>query len=260
MYNLSPQRTLAQRRRDEFIFRRLLSSRNYSSRDYFEPKPKADPGGLPRVKPEWMRLLESVAALGSSEFRLPIPAEAQVEANRALNGHIDATGAAVAFCPGSKMPAKRWGADNYAESARRLLAEYPDCKLVFLGGPEDAPLCDALVGKLGPRAKNLAGELTLFGSAAVLRRCKLYVGNDTGTMHLAAAVGTRCIAVFSARDYPGLWEPFGKGHTVLRTSLECEGCMLETCSQFDGACLSRITVEQVLGAVRESLPRSTLLS
>ena len=98
-----------------------------------------------------------------------------------------------------------------------------------------------------------AGALGIRQSLAALRRCRLYVGNDTGTMHLAVAAGTRCVAIFSARDRPGLWEPYGSGHRVLRRKIECEGCELMECTEKGNACTLAIGVDEVVSACRSIL-------
>jgi hypothetical protein len=67
-------------------------------------------------------------------------------------------------------------------------------------------------------------------------------------MHLAASVGTRCVAVFSARDWPGRWHPYGPGHRVLRAAIDCEGCGLVECLDRKNECLHRITVSEVVAA------------
>ena len=123
----------------------------------------------------------------------------------------------------------------------------------MLGGCEDAVLGDALCRAWGERSHNFAGVFSVYESAALLERCCGYLGNDTGTMHLAAMVGTPCVGLFSARDYPGQWEPYGQGHTVLRHETDCAGCMLEVCHERDNECLQRISVDEVFGAVRQLL-------
>jgi ADP-heptose:LPS heptosyltransferase len=117
-----------------------------------------------------------------------------------------------------------------------------------------------MVSELGPRVVNLAGVSTLFGSAGVLKKCKCYIGNDTGTMHLAAFLGVSCLALFSDRDEIGKWDPYGSGHIILRKTVECSGCMLEICNQ-DNRCLKAITVNDAHQAwirMRESsnLPKT----
>jgi heptosyltransferase-3 len=159
----------------------------------------------------------------------------------------------VAVCPGSKMPATQWPEDRFAEMGLRLLKRFPDVRLLVLGAPHERPLGDRLCAGWGARAKNFAGDLAIWESAAALERCHLYIGNDTGTMHLAASVGTPCVAIFSARDNPGKWEPAGEGHTVLRHDVPCAGCVLTVCVDHDLACLKGISVDQVLDAASARL-------
>lgn len=150
------------------------------------------------------------------------------------------------------MPAKMWPLERYAILGKELLRLHSKLSLIVLGGKEDALSGEALCREWGPRAHNLAGKLTLHGSAAVLERCAGYVGNDTGTMHLAAMVGRRCVALFSARDTPGKWEPYGTGHSVLRHEVECSGCMREICNR-NNTCLRKIDTDDVLIQVERLL-------
>ncbi|HTK37882.1 MAG TPA: glycosyltransferase family 9 protein, partial [Pyrinomonadaceae bacterium] len=83
--------------------------------------------------------------------------------------------------------------------------------------------------------------------AALLHKCTLYLGNDTGTMHLASAVGVPCVAIFSAADRAGQWEPFGNNNYVLRKRVECEGCGLDICC-FQNMCLDLISADEVYAA------------
>jgi ADP-heptose:LPS heptosyltransferase len=151
--------------------------------------------------------------------------------------------------PGSKMAAKRWPIENFREVGRRLIEEFDLWPVVF-GSEEERPLGERLLQAFG-RGYNAAGALSLRGAAAALARCRFYLGNDTGTMHLAAAVGIRCVAIFSARDLPGKWAPYGDGHIVLRVGIECEGCMLETCVDRKNACLTAITPNHVWEVCRQ---------
>jgi ADP-heptose:LPS heptosyltransferase len=84
-----------------------------------------------------------------------------------------------------------------------------------------------------------------------MKRCAFFVGNDTGTMHMAAAMGLRCVAIFSSRERPGLWYPQGEGHKVFRTTIECEGCGLVECLERGNECLNCIKVDDVLAACRD---------
>ena len=100
-----------------------------------------------------------------------------------------------------------------------------------------------------------AGELSVRESAALMEGAQFYLGNDTGAMHLAAAMGRPCVAVFSARDWPGRWHPYGEGHKVLRFDVSCSGCMLKICDR-ELQCLKGIQVDQVYQACEGILAKA----
>src|SRR5262249_38222838 len=106
------------------------------------------------------------------------------------------------------------------------------------------------------RGYNAAGALSVRASSMALRNCVLYLGNDTGTMHLAAAAGTPCVALFSARDWPRAWDPHRVPSPGFRTTVVCEGCYLVECVERANECLTRITVEEVVGGCEALLSES----
>lgn len=246
-------------RRDLTFFRVAGIRRVLGAARLFTPPPRAADGRLPRL-PHFADLhLQQLGADG-----LPVPAAGHGRMDLGLGAADHAAVAAwsagwpadggrpwVAFGVGSKMPAKVWPADRYAEVGRRLVAEHQIWPVLF-GGPEDRVVGLQFVAALGCGFV-AAGALGVRASAAALARCGLYIGNDTGTMHLAAAAGVRCAAVFSARDYPGLWEPYGPGHVVFRREVPCAGCLEESCPVPDHPCLRQIGVEEVAAACRRLL-------
>lgn len=151
----------------------------------------------------------------------------------------------VAIGPGSKFPSKIWSEDNYFEVVNRLIAN-ADCYPIILGGNEDRVTGERLLERW-KTGSNLAGLLSVRGSAAILRDFDLYFGNDTGTMHLAGAVGTACVAIFAAIDYRNRFRPFGNRNTIFRKSVECEGCLTTVCFN-DNECLKLVTVDEVYDA------------
>ena len=95
---------------------------------------------------------------------------------------------------------------------------------------------------------NLCGALAPRESAAALARAEVFLGHDSGPMHMAASVGTPCVAVFAARNKPRVWFPFGRQHRILYHLVDCWGCGLETCTEQRRKCLLSITVDEVLAA------------
>ena len=119
---------------------------------------------------------------------------------------------------------------------------------IILGGPGEEALGQRVAAAIVPGAFNCCGVTTLLQSAALLKRCRFLVTNDTGTMHLAAAVNTRCVAIFSCHNFRGEWDPYGASHLVLRAEVPCGPCFLAECPR-DNLCVRKITTDAVAGAV-----------
>jgi len=157
----------------------------------------------------------------------------------------------LAVGPGSKMPCKVWPFERYLAVVKSLVSQY-DLWPVIFGGLEDRVLGEKLVQELG-RGYVPAGTLGVRDSMVAMERCVLFLGNDTGTMHMAAASGLRCVIPFSSRDAKGRWYPYGDGHIVFQTPIDCQGCMLEECVERKMECILSISVQQVLEACRSIL-------
>jgi ADP-heptose:LPS heptosyltransferase len=151
------------------------------------------------------------------------------------------------------MPSKLWPEERFREVLDQLIARFDVWPVVF-GGPEDRDAGNRLVAAWG-RGFVAAGALGLRPSASALARCVLHVGNDTGTTHMAAAVGVPCVAVYSSRSKPGVWYPYGQGHRIHRTPIDCEGCELITCVDREMECILRIDAQAVTRSCIEVLDR-----
>ena len=156
----------------------------------------------------------------------------------------------IAIAPGSKWESKVWSEERFTEVVARMIDEFKILPMVF-GGSEDHEKGNKLIASWR-KGVNSSGALSVRESAALLKRCALYLGNDTGTMHLAAAVGTPCVAVFAAIDWVGKWTPFGDNNRVFRKRVECEGCHTPTCFN-NHKCLDLVTVDEVYTACAEIL-------
>jgi len=161
----------------------------------------------------------------------------------------------VALGIGSKMPAKKWFLKRYIKIANKILSHDSNTALVLLGGREDFVDCENILRECARsnRILNLAGKTNIIESAEILLRCFLYIGNDTGTMHLAATMKCPCVAIFSTRENPGLWEPYGNNNIIYRKEVSCEGCMLVECIDMKMKCLDMISVDEVWNGVKQIL-------
>jgi heptosyltransferase-3 len=255
LYYLSLPRSARQLRRDWAYFRWICGFRSISGLEGQQEQVLRDTAGQLLVLPrECVRLLEIIDASGAwpePPYLTPPPTAENKAAE--LLGPL-AGRLVVALGPGSKMPAKKWFFDRYLAIGRRIVDRYPHAALVIFGGNEDRAEGDLFVQAVGrDRAVNLAGTTDIIESAAALSRCTFYLGNDTGTMHLAAVMGLPCVAVFTSRDNREVWEPWGSSHTILRRELACSGCLLERCEVERMRCLDLISTEDVWAAVEPHL-------
>jgi ADP-heptose:LPS heptosyltransferase len=154
---------------------------------------------------------------------------------------------------GAKRPANRWMADRFITLGRRLVSEC-NAHLVLTGSDGEAPLLTSIAAGIGDGCTNLAGATTIPQLAALAARCDAFVSNDTGTMHVAACMGTPVVAIFSARDHAYRWYPYGEHHIVLRNHPVCSPCMEDTCPLYDDPiCLTAHDVDTVFNAVSKLL-------
>ncbi|MBI4882204.1 MAG: lipopolysaccharide heptosyltransferase II [Planctomycetes bacterium] len=156
----------------------------------------------------------------------------------------------AAFNPGANYgTAKQWPEERYAELARLLLAA-GDLGVALVGGPGDHDVCDRVCHAVGDRrVLDLSGQTTVPELAAVLARSAFLVTNDTGAMHVAAAVGTPVVAIFGPTD-PRTTPPYGERHVLLRHPVDCSPCLLRECP-IDQRCMLGIEPERVLAACLE---------
>ena len=121
----------------------------------------------------------------------------------------------VAIMPGAaRGPSKCWPLERFEDVARRLARE-SDAFVVACGGDSEQDACRRVADAAGARGISLAGRMTIAEWAAALAACRCAVANDSGGMHLAAAVGTPVVAIFGRTD-PAVTGPLGSGHTVLQ--------------------------------------------
>jgi heptosyltransferase-2 len=159
----------------------------------------------------------------------------------------------IALNPGSTYgPAKCWPPGRYVELARRLLC-LPRNRLLLVGGADNDSLVEYIYLSLNRRAIRVVGK-DLMGLAALLKRCHLLITNDTGPMHLAAAVGTPVIALFGSTD-PLTTSPLGPRSRVIRRQTDCSPCLKRRCPR-DHRCMVGISVDDVEAVVMEQTASS----
>ena len=183
-----------------------------------------------------------------SDFPLPhdAQAEARVEVLLVAAG-IQAGGMLVAMNPSARWDTKRWPPESFAAVGDRLQQDGA-ARVALIGGRDERPLGEQVMRAMRTMPVDLIGRTTLKELIALLRRVRLLVTNDSGPMHLAAAVGTPVITLFGPTD-PARTGPYGAGHTVLRSGVPCSPCFSRRCmNSVLMECLTTIHPEQVFDA------------
>ena len=187
--------------------------------------------------------------------------EEEVSAIRARFG-ANAGNALLGLNPGAEYgPAKRWPEERFVEAARRLAAQADSHWWIF-GGPGDVDVAGRIAAAIGQgRAQSLAGKTSLRELCAAMKACSAVLTNDTGPMHVAAAVGTPVVAPFGSTspELTGPGWPAGHGHELILGQAPCAPCFRRTCP-IDFRCMTSIDVDQMVKAMlrlmRKSAPHS----
>ncbi len=164
----------------------------------------------------------------------------------------------IALQPGARWENKRWPAGYFAELIRQLARQFPDTRFAILGSAEDRPLGDIIARAETQRCLNLCGQTSLPEMVEWLRRCRLMITNDTGPMHVAAALGTPLVALFGPTE-PRRTGPYGRLEDVLRIDLPCSPCLKSRCHyEKPNECLKAISPVTVFEWVQRKLQPATV--
>src|SRR4029077_494264 len=209
---------------------------------------------VPQIR-ESLRIYRSVASQLSLDSYEDILLPISDAARRQVAGFLLTAGVPedepfVVIHAGAKRHTNQWPVERYARVADEIIRRW-GTRVVLTGSAAELPAVKR-VAELMREKPMVFCQLDLPQMAALLECCSLYVGNDTGPMHMAAAVGTPTVSVFSARDFPERWWPCGDGHIVLRRDAPCSPCFKEICDR-DLVCLMAVEERDVLAAVERQL-------
>jgi len=161
----------------------------------------------------------------------------------------------VGIHPGSGGTARDWRPERFGELGERIQREL-GAKVVVTGVKGERKLAEAVASKMSQSPVIIIGETSLKQLTAILEKESVFVSNSTGPMHLAAAVGTKVVAMIPPirACSPRRWGPWGKGHKVILPRVpECRKCIETKCRYCD--CMDMITVDEVFTAVKGALER-----
>lgn len=169
-----------------------------------------------------------------------------------LTRHTDSDAQSLfGIAAGSVWPTKRWIPQRFAEVADRLIKEKKGTVILF-GGPEDRTLCNRISAMMDRTPLIAAGHFSLKESAALIAKCRVFLSNDTGLMHLAAAMHVPVVALFGATIPAFGFAPLGDGHTIVEAKLPCRPCGAhgtKKCREGTFACMKMIRSQEVYEAV-----------
>ena len=224
-------------------------------------QPARSEPGAPAASHHLCHYLHLAAALGAkAELLAPHLAVSDAEVATVKAKFNLPDGLLIGLNAGAEYgPAKRWPADRFIAAAKELRARL-NCGFVIFGGPADHALAAEIGTALavsGPQSAasvtSLAGRTSLRELCAALRACRVVLTNDTGPMHIAAAVGTRVVALFGSTSPeltgPGL--PGDTRHILLQGEAACSPCFLRECP-IDFRCMNSLTVPAVVDAVERA--------
>jgi heptosyltransferase III len=258
VYVSSPDSTALKVIRDALFFLGCGIRRQYGVPYTRRGRSNARVAGTDLYQSESDRLVSNLQGLGKVDlsddrwWNLGLSADEQKQAHGYLSGTIDDS-PFFALSVGTKAQTSDWTQPNWLALVRALNDRYSDRGLVMVGSPDEYDRSESLLNNWSGRRLNLCGKPSPRVSAAILGKADLYLGHDSGPMHLAANVGTPCVAVFSARMHPGVWYPRGNGHQLIYHKTECANCKLFVCVTNNKKCILSISKDEVLEAVEKAL-------
>ncbi len=162
----------------------------------------------------------------------------------------------IGFFFGSKQPSDTWPIENVVAFCNELRTAFPSYAFLLIGGPAEAPVAGQMelngISHCSPPFVNCIGKTSLMQTAALLERCSVFVTTDSGPMHIADAIGTPIVALFSNKNFRSIWEPLTEKKKVLQVMEPCGPCFSDTCPN-NNRCMRSITPDEVISAVRDLL-------
>lgn len=177
--------------------------------------------------------------------RLSISAQQQQEVQEAFQ--LDRSKPVLALCPGAEYgPAKRWPVEHFAELAQQVISR--GWQVWLLGSEKDKPVTEQIAQFAGDACRNFAGVTSLGQAVDLLSLADHVVSNDSGLMHIAAALDKPLVALYGSSD-PSFTPPLSAAAKILNLQLSCSPCFKRECPLGHTQCLNGISPEQVMDAL-----------
>jgi ADP-heptose:LPS heptosyltransferase len=216
LFNLAAGRGRLKSLRDQLFFR-SCGVRNIIGTPWRRRDLQVEPTQDSECEREAQRLASRLAPVGAIDLSDPRGWDLRLtheERNQARESLPPNEKNFIAVSVGTKLPVKDWGEDNWEKLLTSLSGKMPETTLILLGAPDEWERSEKMRRVWKGRSVNLAGKSSPRVSAAILERCGLFIGHDSGPMHLAGAVGVPTLGIFSWQNPPGQWFP---GHGSWKT-------------------------------------------
>lgn len=168
---------------------------------------------------------------------------------------ITETGLKVGLFPGAGWKLREWMPERFAAIGDKLVQHFNANVLIF-GGQKEAELVHTVADLMDARAVTFAGNLQIRELAACVEKCDLFLTNDTGPMHIAAAVGTPTVSLFGPGNHIR-FQPLGELHQTIRHDVPCSPCKQFTDKCKDNICMKGIGIDEVWESVSHTLAKTT---
>ena len=166
---------------------------------------------------------------------------------------VTPTGLKVGFFPGAGWKLREWMPERFAAIGDRLVQNF-NAEVLIFGGQKESELVHTVAKLMDTRAVPFAGNLQIRELAACIEKCDLFLTNDTGPMHIAAAVGTPTVSLFGPGNHIR-FQPLGAMHQTIRHDVPCNPCKQFTDKCKDNICMKKITVDEVWQSISEALAK-----
>ena len=191
----------------------------------------------------------------SPKLSLVVPGHGRSGAGRILKElGVSQDSMLIGLNPGAAFgPAKCWPAERFSSLGKALIEPFKECHILVFGTDRDISLAGDICAPLGERGHNLAGKTDLAEAMGLISRLDLLVSNDSGLMHIGAALDVPMVAIFGSTN-PVTTGPWSGNSKIVRHKLPCSPCLKRTCPR-DFRCMLGIEVEEVLDACLEQIEK-----
>ncbi|MDD5728399.1 MAG: lipopolysaccharide heptosyltransferase II [Victivallales bacterium] len=197
------------------------------------------PAGRIHAVDRYLALAEAVCSLKAPENlpELPVSEKFSRSLDLLLEKHaIDASCKLIGMIPGARWESKHWPPEFFAAVAKRVLAADSNCKILLIGSPADREAAEKITAAgTDGRIAVLAGDTSIGEMVEAIRRCVLIFSNDSGPIHIAAALRKPVFALFGPTD-PAKTGPYGNIHHIFQRRLKCSKCLKKSCPLGTNAC------------------------